>query len=69
MPELEQCFTDAEEMIFYDSINDCIDKAKFYLAPRNYELCISIGERARKRAETEHTWTNRFNKIVEYLNL
>lgn len=66
-PELEQSFLEDKEIIFYDSIDECVEKARYYLAPKNYKLCLKIGDRARKHAEDEHTWICRFDKIWKSL--
>jgi len=67
--ELEESFDENKEMIFYSSIEDCIDKARFYLAPERYDLCRSIGEKARARATRDHTWLNRFAVLTKTLGI
>jgi hypothetical protein len=68
-PDLERCFEADKEIIFYGSIEECVDKARFYLAPERYDLCRSIGERARAHAVGEHTWLLRFQQIWKCLGL
>jgi len=67
--ELEESFDENKEMIFYSSIEECIDKARFYLAPERYNLCHSIGEKARTRATRDHTWLNRFAVLTKTLGI
>ncbi len=68
-PDLEQCFEADREIIFYQSLEECVDKASFYLSPERHDLCLSIGERARIRAVREHTWLNRFEQIWKLLGV
>jgi hypothetical protein len=68
-PDLERCFEDGKEIIFYSSIGDCVEKARFYLAPERLNLCLSIGAKARARAERDHTWLCRFKVIWQKLGL
>jgi hypothetical protein len=69
VPELEESFLDGQEMIFYSTIEECIDKARFYLSSKRYNLCVAIGERARSRAERDHTWLGRFTAICNELGI
>lgn len=67
--ELAECFEDGKEIIFYHSEDEMIDKARYYLDPARQEERNRIREAARKRAEKEHTWFNRFSKAFDYLGL
>jgi hypothetical protein len=69
VPELEQCFDEDKEMIFYTSMEECIDKARFYLTPERYDLCRAIGGKARARSEHDHTWLNRFSALCSALGI
>lgn len=69
VPELEHSFSENEEMIFYSSLEECVDKARYYLDPDNLDLCLRIGINARKRAAQEHSWIARFQKIWEILGI
>ena len=68
-PELAECFEDGKEIIFYRSDDEMIEKAKYYLAPEREEQRRQIRISARKRAESDHTWFNRFSKAFNYLGL
>lgn len=68
-PELQGYFEEDREMIFYTGVEEMIDKARFYLSPRQERLRRSIRERARARAVAEHTWTERFKRAGEPLGL
>lgn len=69
VPELEESFAEDKEMIFYSSLEECVDKARYYLAPENYNICRAMGEKARKRAQREHTWLNRFSVLCNTLGI
>lgn len=67
--ELASYFEADKEIVFYSSKEEYIDKAKFYLREDNSALRRKMKEAARKRAESEHTWTKRFEKVFEELHL
>jgi len=67
--ELSEYFEEDKEIIFYRSEKELIEKAKFYLRPENHSLRLSIKKTARYRAENEHTWHHRFEKIFIELNI
>lgn len=69
IPELEEAFEEDSEMIFYSSIEECVDKARFYLATQQQERVEAIGRRARVRAEKEHSWIQRFAKLRGILEI
>lgn len=62
-------FEDEKEIIFYHNDEEMIDKGKFYLKPSNSCLRLKMKKAARKRAEREHTWFVRFNKVFRDLGL
>lgn len=66
--ELSEYFEDEKEIIFYKSDEEFISKAKFYLNSNNDSLCMKMKINARKRAESEHTWMNRFNVIFNNIS-
>jgi len=68
-PELSEYFEEDKEIIFYHSEKELIEKAKFYLRPENHGLRLSMKQAARFRAENEHTWHHRFEKIFKELNI
>lgn len=65
--ELANYFESDKEIIFYSSKEEYIDKAKFYLRDNNSTLRRKMKESARFRAEVEHTWTKRFEKVFNLL--
>ena len=67
--ELEENFSEDKNIIFYDSIEECVDKARFYLSDKNLRITEKIGSEARKQSIKEHTWLNRFNKLFNYLGI
>ena len=69
VPELRECFEDSKEILFFSSLDECVDKARYYLAPEHQTICETIGRNARRRAENEHTWMNRFKPIWRELGI
>lgn len=68
-PELEEYFDEGTEMLYYDTLEELVDKAKFYLAPERQDARQKIREGAAKRARAEHSWSHRFEKLGERLGL
>ena len=67
--ELAGYFENNKEIILYQDNEEMISKANFYLKPENEKMRMNIKIAARKRAENEHTWIHRFNKIFETINI
>jgi len=67
--ELEENFSEDKSIIFYDSIDECVDKARFYLSEKHLRITEKIGREARILSIKEHTWLNRFNKLFNYLRI
>lgn len=65
--ELSGYFEDDKEILLYKSDEEMISKAKFFLNPERKGSREKIRLNARKRAENEHTWTNRFNVVFSML--
>jgi hypothetical protein len=66
--ELAEYFEDGKEIILYKSEEEFISKVRFYLKPENKTLRDNMKIMARKRAENEHTWINRFNIVFKLLS-
>ena len=69
VPATQEHFEEDSEMLFYSSPEELADKARFYLDPRRESLRAEIGRRARERVLREHTWTHRFGRLFEELDL
>ncbi len=67
--ELEESFEDGKEILFYDSMEECIDKAKFYLNDNREAELLKIGSHARARSEEEHSWSKRFEKLCKAIGI
>ncbi len=67
--ELASYFNDGEEIVLYKSKDELVSKAKFYLDDKNKKLRMKIKMAARKRAEAEHTWFKRFEKVFSILGI
>lgn len=65
--ELAGYFIDGEEIILCKSDEEFVSKSKFYLKPENESLRLKMKRNARKRAEAEHTWKNRFEAAFKQL--
>lgn len=66
--ELATYFEEDKEIIFYRSDEEMISKAKFYLKDENKSLRENMKINARKRAEKDHAWINRFDIIFKLLS-
>lgn len=67
--ELANYFEDGKEIVMYLNKDDMIEKARYYLNPKHTNEIIAMKQAARKRAENEHTWICRYNKIFDVLGL
>jgi hypothetical protein len=65
--ELAGYFEDGNEIVLYNSDEEFVSKAKFYLDKKNESLCLKMKKSARKRAESDHTWMNRFDTVFKIL--
>ena len=68
-PELAKYFGEGKEIIFYQDNDELVDKARYYLNKATDAELNAIKLAARKRAEGEHTWWNRFTKAFDLLGL
>lgn len=67
--EIAEYFEDGKEIVLAHSIEEYIDKAKFYLKSEQASLRKRMKFAARRRAEMQHTWYNRFLWIFQVLGL
>ena len=67
--EVANYFEEDKEMVFYRSEEEYIDKAHYYLDDKRKELRERIKVAARKRAEKDHTWWNRFSVVFDQLGI
>lgn len=68
-PELVEYFEDGKEIVFYQDNDDLVEKARYYVEKASDKELIAMKAAARKRAETEHTWWNRFTTAFNLLRL
>lgn len=68
-PELASYFEDGKEILFYHSDEELIELARYFTTRAKEEEILCIKTAARKRAENEHTWWNRFSNAFKQLNL
>ena len=67
--ELANYFEDGKEIILYSTKEEYVDKARFFLRTDKSLLRMKMKYAARRRAERDHTWINRFNEVFLKLNL
>lgn len=67
--ELSNYFKSDSEIVFYGSNEEFIEKAQYYTDKKNEKTVSKMKINARKRAENEHTWMKRFNKIFNYFEI
>ena len=65
--EIASYFEDEKEIILYNTDEELISKSKFYLNKQNSSIVLQMKMNARRRAETEHTWYNRFSKVINLI--
>ena len=68
-PELAEYFEDGKEIVFYQDNDELVDKAHYYLNKAKDAELNAMKAAARKRAETEHTWWDRFTKAFGLLGI
>lgn len=67
--ELASYFEDGKEIVFYNSQEELKDKSVYYLQKASDAEIRKMKEAARKRAESEHTWRNRFEVVFKELGI
>lgn len=67
--ELSQYYEDGKEILFYESNEELVEKARYYTRKAADKEIYMIKQAARKRSENEHTWYHRFNKVLNELNI
>ncbi|MCS2892244.1 glycosyltransferase [Parabacteroides faecis] len=67
--ELSQYFEDGKEIVFYRNKEELMDKSIYYTKSAKDSEIAYMKQAARKRAETEHTWMNRFKIAFDLLNV
>jgi spore maturation protein CgeB len=66
-PHLEDYYEPGKEFVPFESLEDCVAKACFYL--RNESARRQIAERYRDRTLSEHLWEHRFGRLFAELRL
>lgn len=67
--ELSTYFEDGKEIVFYSNNYELIEKSIFYTTKASISDIKKIKIAARSRAEKEHTWSNRFEKVFDRLGI
>lgn len=63
---LTEYYDDGKEIVIFNSMEELIDKAKYYL--KNEDGRNEIALHGYKRTLAKHTWHHRFDEIFNYLN-
>jgi hypothetical protein len=66
-PDLHDLYDINKEIITYKSPEDCAEKIEYYL--KHVDERETIAAAGRIRAEKEHTWENRFDKVLRTMGL
>ena len=61
--ELSSYFKEDEEIVLCRDDEEFVSKSLFYLRPENGSLRMKMKQNARRRAEADHTWNNRFSAV------
>ena len=62
---LSEYYEEGKEIVLFDSLEELIDKAKYYL--QHEEKRNKIAENGYRRTLSEHTWHHRYDKIFEHV--
>lgn len=65
--ELADYFEENNEIVFYNTDDEMVEKARFLLRADNEKIRQKIKLNARLRALGDHTWMNRFNRLFTKL--
>jgi hypothetical protein len=66
-PHLQDYYTPGEEFVSFESLDDCAEKARFYL--KHEKARRRIAERYRDRTLNEHLWEHRFRRLFDDIGL
>ncbi|HDY66975.1 MAG TPA: hypothetical protein ENH85_04175 [Candidatus Scalindua sp.] len=66
-PDLSDLYEIGKEIVTYRQPEECADKVVYYL--HHPKEAISVGRAGRIRAEREHTWEKRFDKIFRTVEI
>lgn len=67
--EIQDYFEEDTEMLFYETEEELLDKVQFYLHPNRDSLRFKIRRQARRRAENDHTWLKRFERLCNIFGI
>lgn len=67
--ELASYFENDKEIVMGHTVQELVEKANYYLREDKQEIRKHIRLAARKRAENDHTWYNRFSRVFTELGI
>ena len=65
--DLERYYLPGKECVIFDSLEDCAEKARWYIAHEPERAAIA--ERYRERTLREHMWKHRFANLFQQMSL
>ncbi len=67
--ELAGYYEENKEILFYNTYDELIDKAKYYTLRAKDSEVLMMKRAARERSVNEHTWYNRFKTVLGALDI
>ena len=67
--EIASYFEDGKEIILYRTDEELIDKCHYYLDNKHNKEILKMKKAAYERAKNEHTWYNRFQRVLKEINI
>src|SRR5262249_32633673 len=64
-PDLRLVYKVGEELVTYRSVDDCVEKVRWYLSHEDERERVARAGRA--RALADHTWEHRFKELFDTL--
>lgn len=65
---ISQIFKENEDIVYFDDINDCVDKINFYTNSKNEHLRLKIATSGFNKVKEKHTVKSRVSKLLYYIN-
>ena len=68
-PEMAEYYTQHEDILFYNSTEEMVSLAKFYLKGSSATKRKKMKLKARERSVRQHCWIHRFNAVFKELGI
>jgi spore maturation protein CgeB len=66
-PDLDAYYVDGKELVTFSTLDEAVDKARFYR--RNESARAAIANQYRERTLREHLWTHRFQAMFDAMGI